>query len=415
MQNWTPIKKIVFRFIVCYFTLFALSNQFITIFAFGPLWRKVVPWFADVFLNLDEPITIFTNGSGDTTFNYVSLLVYLILSVLITILWSVLDRKRSNYNQFMRWFTSLIRYYLIYQMLIYGLAKVFYLQFQPPRYARLIQQFGDASPMGLLWTFMGFSKGYTIFTGVGEILGGLFLLTNRTKTLGALIVFGVMANVMALNYFYDVPVKILSTHLVLMALFLILLDWKRLFNLFFSNREIQPIEEPTFFPGDDTDKVKNIIKWIILIGGIAFLTNQTYQMIFVYGSQKERPVLEGLYEVDYFSKNGEIQVMDIRDESIWKRIAVDHPERAMIEKMNGSEQYVTFLPDTTDQSIIIAIGQDTVNRDTLYYSYPDSAHIRFDGVFLSDTISVQAKIWTRKDFYLTNRDFHWIQEYPNNR
>jgi len=68
--------------------------------------------------------------------------------------------------------------------------------------------------MGLLWTFMAASKGYQIFTGAAEVLGGILLLWKRTTTLGALTVFGVMANVMALNFFYDVPVKLLSTHLV---------------------------------------------------------------------------------------------------------------------------------------------------------------------------------------------------------
>ena len=170
-----------------------MSNQFLPSGLFNMLWKKLVPWFAEHVLHLENRITVFTNGSGDTTYNYVSLLVFVILSVLATVIWSIIDRRRPSYNQALEWLIVLIRYYVIYQMVIYGLAKLFYMQFQPPRFTRLLQPYGESSPMGLLWTFMGYSKGYTMFTGFGELVGGLLLLVRRTRTLGALVVFGVMS------------------------------------------------------------------------------------------------------------------------------------------------------------------------------------------------------------------------------
>ena len=89
-------------------------------------------------------------------------LLYTIFSLIIASVWSVLDRGKVNYDRLLQWLVMLVRYYVIYQMLIYGFAKLFYLQFQPPRFARLIQPYGDSSPMGILWTFMGQSKGYTM-------------------------------------------------------------------------------------------------------------------------------------------------------------------------------------------------------------------------------------------------------------
>jgi hypothetical protein len=38
---------------------------------------------------------------------------------------------------------------------------------------RLLKPYGESSPMGLLWTFMGYSTGYNLFTGGAEALGGL--------------------------------------------------------------------------------------------------------------------------------------------------------------------------------------------------------------------------------------------------
>ncbi|HFA48265.1 MAG TPA: hypothetical protein ENJ95_04515 [Bacteroidetes bacterium] len=258
-MKWSVFRKIAFRFFASYLFLFIMSTQFVLSSVFDALWQKVVPWFAENILHLPEKITVFSNGSGDTTYNYVSLLVYIAVSLLVAIVWSALDRKRGNYNKLLQWLVVLVRYYVVFQMLMYGFAKLFYMQFQPPRFSRLVQPYGDSSPMGLLWTFMGQSKGYTVFAGLGELVGGLLLLSRRTSTLGALVVFGVMANVMAMNFFYDIPVKILSSHLVLMSLFLIALDYKRLLNLFLLNRPTSPLSYPAYFENPKLEKAKEVV------------------------------------------------------------------------------------------------------------------------------------------------------------
>jgi len=85
----------------------------------------------------------------------------------------------------------------------------------------MLEAIGDQSPMGLLWNFMGASAPYTIFGGLGELIGGLLLTNRRTALLGALISAAVMSQVVMLNFSYDVPVKIYSSELLLTARVLI--------------------------------------------------------------------------------------------------------------------------------------------------------------------------------------------------
>lgn len=47
------------------------------------------------------------------------------------------------------------------------------------------------------------------------------------------------ANVMAVNYFYDVPVKILSTAMVLMCIYLLAPNFKRLYPFFINGDAVQ--------------------------------------------------------------------------------------------------------------------------------------------------------------------------------
>jgi hypothetical protein len=125
-------------------------------------------------------------------------------------------------------------------MFSYGFVKVFKLQFPFFSPDRLLEPYGNSSPMGLAWNFLGFSKGYNYVMGCAEILSGVLLLFRRTTTLGALVTLVVAGNVMAINYCFDVPVKLLSTALVAMALFLLAKDIHRLVNFFILNRPTNP-------------------------------------------------------------------------------------------------------------------------------------------------------------------------------
>ena len=412
---WTAFQKYTFRLLALYAFFYMMSNQFVLSFAFESMWQQIVPWFAEHLLGLPQKITVFTNGSGDTTYNYVSLLCYLIIAAIITIIWSIADRKRPNYNKLLHWFIVLVRYYIIFQMVTYGLAKLFYLQFQPPSFTRLIQAYGDSSPMGILWTFMGYSKGYTMFTGAGELLGGLLLLFRRTRTLGAIIVFAVMANVMALNFFYDVPVKLLSTHIVLLSVFLIALDAKRMWNVFIANQPTKAQDIPPTFINSKLERIKNIVKWVIIVGALGFAFYSMTNLLKQWGPEANKALLHGLYEIENLEKNGKNIPPLATDSTRWKRIVVDRKGQATIQTMTEENTRYTFQPDTTEQFIIYHLPNDTLNIDTLYYTWIDSTHLQFEGMYLDDTLKITTRRRGKEDFLLMNRGFRWINEYPFNR
>lgn len=88
--------------------------------------------------------------------------------------------SRVRYRKGLHWFTFALRLAIAVSMFGYGLAKLSGAQFSSPADFRLFQSYGNSSPMGLLWTFMGHSQVYSSFTGLAEILGGVLLLSRRT-------------------------------------------------------------------------------------------------------------------------------------------------------------------------------------------------------------------------------------------
>lgn len=185
------------------------------------------------------------------------------------------------------------------------MVKVIQLQFPEPDMSRLTQNYGDSSPMGLAWTFLGFSKGYNIFMGVAEILAG-FLLFRRTLTLGLIITLMTTANVMAVNFFFDVPVKILSSHLVIMTLFLLAYNFKELLQFFFTKEPVSLsiIEKPRFTKKLNTFFI--VFKMLLLFYALPFSFYQVLKSQQLYYGSDSKSYLKGFYEVEEFKSNDTI-------------------------------------------------------------------------------------------------------------
>ena len=264
-RGWRPSTRIAFRFVFSYFLLYTFPGAVGALRANMPrddvytqLWHRIVPWVGENLLHLRGDMTEVANGSGDQLYDYILLLCLFVVAVIAAAIWSWMDRKRTNYDQLYQWLRLFVRLTLGIAMISYGAPKVFRSQFPEPPLHRFVEYYGNSSPAGLLWTFMGMSRAYSLFAGGVEMLGGLLLIVPRFTTLGALVTLGAMSNVLMLNFCYDVPRKIYSIHLVLMSLFLLLPDARRLVDFFILNRRTEPsVAVPLL-------KDKQLNKWALL-------------------------------------------------------------------------------------------------------------------------------------------------------
>ena len=234
-KPWTPLSRILFRFCVVYVGLFCLGTQIITSvliipkvdvpdWATTPPIRAVVFWVGAHVFRLTTPLVYSGSGSGDKYFDWVLVFCSLVFAVIATAVWSVLDRKRTNYATLQKWFWLSLRFCLGGQMLVYGTIKAFPLQMHYPFLFTQVEPFGNLSPMGVLWNSIGASPAYETFAGCAELLGGILLMFPRTVTLGALVSLADMTQIFMLNMTYDVPVKLLSFHLILLSLLILAPD-----------------------------------------------------------------------------------------------------------------------------------------------------------------------------------------------
>ena len=277
-QSWSLPKRILFRFGFAYFFLSSFSQIIAPIhlaFLAIPIFA-ICHWFIPLLsamLHIPTPLPDSqVNGSGDTTYNYMIVLCQLIGAVVGTIVWSAIDFKRKHYDVLYKWFRLMLRLGLGSAMISYGAYKVVNSQFPAPGLFRMIETYGESSPMGLLWTFMGSSGEYSTFVGLAEMIAGCLLMFPKFTLLGALVGFAVTTNVFMLNMCYDVPVKIYSFHLLLTSILLIIPDFQRILDFFVRHLSVQLRTDPPLFTRNQLNNAANIIQvvygLIVMVGSL---------------------------------------------------------------------------------------------------------------------------------------------------
>jgi uncharacterized membrane protein YphA (DoxX/SURF4 family) len=435
-SNWNLSRKISFRFFCSFFILyifpFPLTNipfateinkisekilawfyeglNYVTVF-----WHWLIPAVGKEIIHLKTPITIFTNGSGDTTYDYVLVLTMILLSLIICIGWSVLDRKRKSYNTAYYWLCVLVRYSLATIMLSYGFSKAFHLQMPYPYLSRLVQPYGDSSPMGLVWTYVGQSKAFSAIVGWSEVVCGLLLFFRKTTLLGALLTLIVMGNVMAVNFCYDVPVKLFSSVLELMALYLAAPYLKKIYQVFVQHKPIQINNYPQPVFTKKWVKVGiRVLKILIIADALFYGVKGNMDQQKQYGDNAPRPPLYGIYNTELLIRNNDTIAPLTTDTTRWRQIIIQTKNFARIKLMNDTVRNYNFKIDTITKKAVVYPFWDTLNKTSFTY-IKDPEYLILSGKMKNDSVYIRLKRFDETKFRLMSRGFHWINEYPYNR
>ncbi|SKB81170.1 hypothetical protein SAMN05660226_03223 [Parapedobacter luteus] len=399
------LSKITQLWLVNYVFLFIATSQFS--FSFG-FFERFIEWFGMAILGLEKVEKIHRTGSGDTLYDYVVIICCVIFSLIIAMAVSAIKRRKDNFDELYQFTIVIVRYFVAYTMVVYGFAKVFEGQFASPGYFRLEQKVGDMSPMGLVWTFMGVSRSYTVVSGLLELTGGVLLFWRRTKTLGALFSMIVMLNVAFLNFFYDVPVKIFSSHIIFLCLFILSYDLKPLIDFFVFHRPTR-LPYALYRPQKRWKLVTTrVIKYAFICGSIVLSCVQMW-----YTLKKERVPHEGAYLIDTFVLDGDsiLQHRPETDTLGWSKILISSNHHFNYLDNAGNRKYLQMKTDTLTKTI--SLYRNGKHAGGLVYSFQqDSA--TFTGRFEGRDIYIKSLRKQKNDYSLINRGFHWINDYPPN-
>lgn len=252
-----------------------------------------------------------------------------------------------------------------------------------------------------------------MFVGLLELLGGLLLIPRRTQTLGAFIVMGVMTQVAVMNFCYDIPVKLFSMHLILMALVIFITD-HRFLEVFINNKQVAAY---SYFHPIKSAKYHKAIFWVKSIGLfiiVSFISFNLYTTMSHRGENRKKPLLYGIWEASSFVQNGDTLQAIVTDDYRWRYLIVDLKDKVTIKTMDDMKHKYKFIADSTTQKIMIHSADSESETYNFDYKHPNPNSLLLDGIIGSDTLDI---IFTKIDhekFNLRSRGFNWISERPFN-
>jgi hypothetical protein len=386
VPHWSLGLRVAFRFCFVYFGLYCICTQIVgglisipKMEAIDPsgLWpiKQVTFWTAAHIFHVKLPLVYTGSGSGDKTFDWVLALCLLAFAALATAIWSVLDRQRENYVMLYKWFRVFIRFALASQLVGYGMAKLIPLQMSFPRLTRLLMPFGNFSPMGVLWSSIGASPAYEMFAGSAEMLGGILLIIPKTTMLGALVCVADMTQVFMLNMTYDVPVKLFSFHLLLMALFLLTPEFQRLADFFLRNRTVAPSAQPQLFKTRRANLIAIAVQIVFGLWMIGTAAYGGWGDWHTYGGGSPKSALYGIWNVDELSIDGQIRSPLLTDYDRWRRAIFDFPQAMAFQRMDDSFAYYRVSIDVNEKTLVFTKSGDKNFKGNFIFQRPGSGSI----------------------------------------
>ncbi|MEU2029953.1 DoxX family protein [Nocardia amamiensis] len=428
-RPWSLPTRIGFRFVFAYLLLFCLLFAQI-LFVFTGIVGKWLPESAILWqMRATSPLTGWVgehvfgveavlhedSGSGDQAAIWVLICCELVAAAVITVVWSILDRRRREYTALGAWFVLFIRLCLGGQMLFYGMAKAIPTQMPAPSLTALLQPYGTMSPASVLWNQVGAAPGYEILLGTAEVLGGVLLFVPRTATIGAMLSLVSMAQVFVLNMTYDVPVKILSFHLLLLCLVVLAPQARRLANVLVLERASEPATQPALFGSRRANRIVAALQvalglWILI--GAAQISWQAWRE--TNGAPK--PPLYGIWTVGEFTSAVHPLPPLTTDENRWRRVIFDRPD-ASVQKMDDS--FMPVVADIDDAAQTLVLMQPPRSADALpnrlasfTFSQPTADTLLLTGELNGTPVRLSLDRLDLTSFPLRSRGFHWVQEYP---
>lgn len=446
---WNIFRKLSFRFAFIFFILFIVlldwsSNPVLSYFYYEGGLAKfldvIIAWTGKYIFHVTYTIiSPYDAQHNDRTYIYLLYFIFTMVAILGTIIWSALDRKRTNYKTLYYWLTTIIRYYLAFTLFLFALEKFFKMQFPDLGLYTLTEPVGNLSPMSLAWAFFGYSYGYNIFMGIAES-AALLLLFRRTMTFGAILTLVTLANVMAVNFNYDVHAKMYPTALFVMTLTLLIPHLNRVFKFFFTNQTTSlPVIQAPVFKKRWFNISKSALK-LFLIGYFIIFSVKDYFVSKQKKNNKEmsksQSEISGIFDVKSFVVNKDT-LLDGSPQR-WNQIVIGG-SRGRIRLRGDSVAYMFVSVanrellvyknqkhlSTNEQEILneygfsqsTSVGMDSILiarqvMSKFQFTLADSSTLMLNGTIDHNSVSIKAKKRSVeiKDFRLTKNGFHWVTE-----
>ena len=326
-RPWSGAEKIAFRIAFIFFIVISLPNNL--------AWYDELIHFNWLRLNyrdlyeiarFDGGIALSRTFFGSTLIGYATWVWTLVIAAAAGLAWTAIvkarHKERKEYNTLYYWLRVIVRYRAGIGIIGFGFTKLFPVQMPYPSLGVLNTNFGDLTAQKVFWLSVGIVPWYQVFAGVVECLAGALLFFRRTTTVGAILLFAALGDIVYVNLAYDGGVHVYASYFVLLAGFLLARDIPRIYRLLVQERVTIPVEHyPILKKGWQRWtriglKSATFLLFIILLFWLQYVNFRydPYKQPAVAGV----PVLRGNYIVSEFRINNQTIPYNPLDTTRWQ-------------------------------------------------------------------------------------------------
>jgi len=342
--------------------------------------------------------------------DYLAFGVLALASVIIAMVWSLVDRRRASYPLAHAWISTVTRFILATLLFWYGWAKLLPAQFGPGMdLALLPRPVGTLTPMNMLWAFMEASRPYAVFSGAAEFAAGLLLLMRRTALLGAILSMAAMANVLMLNVAYDVNVKLAAGAMLAMALSLLAPHAGRLGRLFLLNKAAEPAPPAPLFRDATKDSVARAVGIAVGVVAVYWAFTQAKRTVDELAALPSGPFY-GIWRVEETMRDGVIVPPRVTDGSEWRDVVIS--DGVVVVSMSDAASAYRAMIDASAHTINLrprpAFPGMTPGVPLQFrFSQPDRDHLEFRRIGGEETLAIRMRHVDMSAYSLINYRHEW--------
>jgi len=266
---------------------------------------------------------------------------------------------------------------LFFFLISYGWNKAVKQQFYLPEPNILYTPFGQLSKDIAYWSVVGSSYSYTVILGYVELLVAFLLLFKRTQFLASILCIGVFAQVVLVNFSFDISVKLLSFSLLAFSIFYsccFATQWRNVFGF------------PTLVILKTDTKLKRMVKVVFVLVVVAEVFTPNILGNTYNDDHTERLAHHGAYQVV-----GSNQI---------RRAFIHRQHYLILELKNGKFQ--DFAIDVSDKREYVTRNREfscSWNSDL-----PKLIHLQ--DTFELKELPYQSLPLLKSDFHWTSDEFH---------
>jgi len=341
-----------------------------------------------------------TEITSDSSTLYILVFILLILAPVLVLLMKLMKISKEKSIVLFQNIQLVLVFYLSLVMFKYGFDKVFKVQFYLPEPNLLYTPLGLLEKDILYWSTIGSSYSYSIFIGLIEIIPAILLIFRKTRTFGLVILVGVLVHVIAINFCYDISVKLYSIFLLLVSIVLLLPSMQVLFNFFILGKTAQLPTIPK------TDFKIRTLKSIVL--KTTFIAIIFLECLYPY-------LKSNILNADNSSKfhlHGAYEVINVTNLTFQKNVDSNTIKRLFFHRQNyfilqyqddTTEDY--YLETNQTNNSFTLIGYDGKKLKVVYNYSEIGKKLELHFVDLNVQITSKALNW--KNLPLLQPQFHW--------